>query len=175
MKVLAFAASNSSRSINKKLVTYATRFLSNAEVELLDLNDYEMPLFSVDREDEIGEHEVAKRFLAKIAEVDGIMISFAEHNSSYTVAYKNVFDWSSRINGQVYQNKPMVLFSTSNGRRGGMGVLGHAAAGIPFQGGIVKGTLSVPSFKDNFNQETGEITDPDLQKQIQAVVASLFA
>ena len=48
-KVVAFGASNSSRSINKKLVTYASGLLEGTDVEILDLNDYELPLFSVDR------------------------------------------------------------------------------------------------------------------------------
>ncbi len=48
-KVIAFGASNSSRSINKKLVTYTSGLLDGADVEILDLNDYELPLFSVDQ------------------------------------------------------------------------------------------------------------------------------
>lgn len=54
MKVIAFAASSSKESINKQLVTYAANLIENAEVEVLDLNDYELPLFSVDKEKRIG-------------------------------------------------------------------------------------------------------------------------
>ena len=49
MKVLAFAASNSKKSINKQLVTYAAGLIDDAQVETLDLNDYELPLFSEDK------------------------------------------------------------------------------------------------------------------------------
>src|SRR5690606_37429017 len=97
MSVLAFAASNSRQSINKKLVQYACSLLRDVPVEIVDLNDYAMPLFSVDLEKDIGQHEQAKRFLAKIAESEALVISFDEHNSSYTAAFKNVFDWCSRI------------------------------------------------------------------------------
>ena len=45
MKILAFAGSNSTVSINKKLVTFASTFFSENEVEILDLNDYEMPIY----------------------------------------------------------------------------------------------------------------------------------
>ena len=65
-KVIAFAASSSSRSINRKLVTYACGLLRDAEVEILDLNDYELPLFSVDREDELGQPALARAFLDKV-------------------------------------------------------------------------------------------------------------
>lgn len=62
MKIIAFGGSNSSKSINKMLATYASGLFEDAEVEILDLNDFEMPLFSVDREKEVGQHETAKSF-----------------------------------------------------------------------------------------------------------------
>ena len=65
MKLLAFAGSSSRHSINKKLATYAAGLFENAEVELLDLNDYELPLFSVDREKLIGHPPIAKHFWKK--------------------------------------------------------------------------------------------------------------
>ena len=80
-RVLAFAGSSSRRSINKQLVTCACGLLENTEVEILDLNDYELPLFSVDREEELGQPPLARAFLQKIADADGIVVSFAEHLS----------------------------------------------------------------------------------------------
>ncbi len=53
------------RSI-KQLVTYAAGLIERSDVEVLDLNDYELPLFSVDREDELGQPELAQDFLEKI-------------------------------------------------------------------------------------------------------------
>ena len=135
MKLLAFAASNSKKSINKQLVTYAASLVDGAEVEVLDLNDYELPLFSVDREAELGHPELAKAFLSRIAASDALMISFAEHNGSYSAAWKNLFDWSSRIGPKVFQDKPMVLLSTSPGARGGASVLAAATGSAPFFGG----------------------------------------
>ena len=70
MKLLAFAASNSKHSINKMLVTHAASLLDGAEIDILDLNDYEIPLFSIEREVELGHPEQARAFLAKIAAVD---------------------------------------------------------------------------------------------------------
>lgn len=55
MKILAFAASTSSNSINKKLVTFVTTLLDTThQVEILTLNDYEMPLYSQDLEQTQG-------------------------------------------------------------------------------------------------------------------------
>ena len=97
MKILAFGASNSKESINKILAEYTAKQFENAEVELLDLNDYEMPIFSVDREKHDGIPTLALRFAEKIDASDLLIISFAEYNSTYTTAFKNIFDWISRI------------------------------------------------------------------------------
>ena len=174
MKVTAFAASSSKNSINKKLVTYATSFLEDAQVDILDLNDYELPLFSQDKEEELGQPDLAKAFLTKITESDGIVISFAEHNGSYTAAYKNLFDWASRINPKVYQNKSMVLLSTSPGPGGASSVLAAAENSVPYFDGQVKATLSVPSFYENFDMESGRINNDEIDTQLKKAIQSLF-
>jgi len=68
MKITAFAASSSRNSINKALVTYASGLLTGVDAQILDLNDYELPLFSVDKEKELGQPELASDFLARIGE-----------------------------------------------------------------------------------------------------------
>lgn len=113
MKIIAFAGSPSKNSINKKLATYASSLFANAELEVLDLNDYEMPLFSVDKEVVIGQHPLAKAFLDKIGSADFLVVSLAENNGNYSAAFKNLVDWCSRINGKIFQEKSMLLMATS--------------------------------------------------------------
>lgn len=166
MKLLAFAASNSRKSINKQLVAYAASLVEGAEVEVLDLNDYELPLFSVDREAELGHPELALAFVSRIAASDALMISFAEHNGSYSTAYKNLFDWSSRIGQKVFQGKPMVLLSTSPGAHGGASVLAAATSSAPFFAGHVKASIAVPSFYKNFDVENGTLRNEEIKAQL---------
>lgn len=173
MKILTFAASSSSTSVNKQLAQYAASLAHSAEVELLDINDFEMPIFSSDKEKELGQPEPAKRFFQKIADADAIIISFAEHNGSYTAAYKNLFDWTSRIDMKVYQNKPMVMLSTSPGPGGAQSVLSAAVNSAPYFAADVKASVSVPSFFDNFDNEQQRITNSDIQLQLEQAVASL--
>jgi NAD(P)H-dependent FMN reductase len=173
MKLLVFAASNSKKSINKQLVSYAANLVENADVEVLDLNDYELPLFSEDKEMEIGQPALAKQFMDKIAGSDAVMISFAEHNGSYSAAYKNLFDWASRINPKVFQNKSMVMLATSPGASGGSTVLAAATTSAPFFKGDLKGSLSVPSFYDNFDVESGRIKNDQIQVQLVALMSRL--
>jgi NAD(P)H-dependent FMN reductase len=176
MKVLAFAASSSKKSINKQLVSYAGSLLAevNLQVEILDLNDYELPLFSEDREAELGQPQLAKDFLTKIGESDAVIISFAEHNGSYTVAYKNAFDWASRINPKVFQNKPMVFLATSPGLGGAASVLATATSSAPFFDGEVIASFSLPSFYENFDREQGRITKDEINRHLLSAVNKLI-
>jgi chromate reductase len=173
MKIIAFGGSPSKNSINKKIATYAAHLFENAEVEVLDLNDFEMPLFSVDIEKNIGQHELAKAFLAKMEEADFLVVSLAENNGNYSAAFKNVFDWCSRITVKVFQEKPMLLMATSPGGRGGASVLEIAKNAFPRYGANIKATFSLPGFNDNFDVENGRISNPELDKQLKEIVANI--
>ena len=171
LNILAFGASTSRSSINKQLVAYAAGLMTGARAEVLDLNDYELPLFSVDVERELGSPENARRFFEKIGQADALLISFAEHNGSYTAAFKNLFDWCSRIDPKVYQGKPTVMLATSPGGRGGASVLELATKSAPFFGAELKGSLSIPTFQEHF--KNGEIVTPSVQKALSEVVDKL--
>lgn len=171
-KIIAFGASSSKNSINKQLATYAAHQFENVSVEVLDLNDYEMPIFSVDKEKENGIHALATDFYTKIGSADFIVISFAEHNGNFSTAFKNILDWTSRINAKTFQEKEMLLLATSPGARGGSSVLDIATKRFPFQGGIVKGSFSLPSFNANFDSEKG-ITNKELKKELLTIVNSI--
>jgi NAD(P)H-dependent FMN reductase len=176
MKLLTFAASSSSKSINKQLATYAASQLqadADVEIETLDINDYEMPLFSEDKEVLLGQPQQAKDFYEKLGQADAIIISFAEHNGSYTAAYKNLFDWTSRINQKLFQNKPMFLLATSPGPGGAASVLNAATSSAPYFAGDVKASLSIPSFYDDFDVEKQVITNAELQDKLQSALALL--
>lgn len=166
MNILAFGASSSSTSINQKLAVFAAGQIENSTVTVADLNDFEMPIYSSDKEKSHGIPPLASQFKALIAGADGIVVSFAEHNGSYSAAFKNIQDWVSRLEGKVWLNKPMLLMATSPGGRGGQTVLKQAATYFPFLGGEVAATFSLPSFHQNFSTEDG-IRDEALKAELQ--------
>lgn len=174
--ILAFGASTSTHSINKKFAGYAARSVPGAEVDLIDLNDFSAPLYSVNQEAAQGIPQGAKDFVAAIEAADGIVVSLAEHNGSYAAAFKSLFDWGTRHKQKVWSGKPMLLLSTSPGGRGGATVLEAAEATFPHLGGEVVASFSLPSFQDNFS-ETDGVTDPglkaDLDKAVSAFAAAL--
>lgn len=180
MKILAFAASNSRHSINRALVEFAAKrlqaeHLPEAELSFLDINDYEMPIYSPEREEADGVPALAQQFRDQMAAADGLLISYAEHNGHYPAAYKNLFDWASRHGAKVYGDSPAVYLATSPGARGGASVLNAALTSAPFFGAEIKGSLSVPSFGENFDAEAGGLTNPDLLAALDEALAALAA
>jgi chromate reductase len=163
-KIIAFAGSNSKESINKQLATYATSLVSNVDVTILDLNAFNLPLYGIDLENEKGIPDNAHKFLDIIKSTDGIILSLAEHNGAYSTAFKNIFDWMSRIDGKLWSNKPMLLMATSPGARGGASVLEIAKGRFPFMGGNIVSEFSLPSFGENFKDD--KITNSDLNSSL---------
>lgn len=173
MKILAFGASNSKESINKILAEYTAKQFENAEVELLDLNDYEMPIFSVDREKHDGIPTLALRFAEKIDASDLLIISFAEYNSTYTTAFKNIFDWISRIKDRKhFGEKPVFVLATAPGPGGGKNVVAHFETRAPFSGANIIQSFCLPKFKETFDIEKGivdEEKNTEFQEKLSAV------
>jgi chromate reductase, NAD(P)H dehydrogenase (quinone) len=165
-KIVAFGGSSSKNSINKQWAEFAAKSLENVEVKVLDLNEFELPIYSIDREKTSGIPQKAHDFKAIIDQADGIVLSLAEHNGSFSAAYKNIYDWVSRINKQVYQNKPMLLMATSPGGRGGKTVLNHALSIYGFSHKAALVSFSLPSFHQNFNPEKG-IKDLSLKEEFE--------
>lgn len=168
MKILAIAGSNSDTSINKLLVTYAASLVPNAEVETVDMNDFEMPIYKHQREVESGLPQEAKDFAAKIDAADILLVSLSEHNGTYSTAFKNVFDWTSRIKDRaVWNEKPMLLMATAPGGRGGLGVLEAAANRFPLHGGNIVDTFTLPFFNDNFDKSAQKISNEEKDNELK--------
>ena len=119
--VLAFAGSNSSVSINYKLVKYTATLIKG--VRLRDLSKYPFPIYSQDAEKENGFSNSLVEFNNEIANSKGLIISVNEHNSYPSAYFKNTMDWLSRFDTKFLADKKILLMATSNGGRGAIGAL----------------------------------------------------
>lgn len=175
-KILVFAGSNSKASINKQLAVFAGQQLANSELTTLDLNDFDLPLYGIDLENDSGIPQAAHDFLAQIRSCDGIILSLAEHNGAYSTAFKNVFDWMSRIDGKLWSEKPMLLMASSPGGRGGSSVLEIASKRFPYMGGNVVATFSLPKFNEHFSEDgiREETLAQEFSKAMEAFHKSLI-
>ena len=174
-RIIAIGGSNSKKSINKTLATYVANQIKNTETIVIDLNDFDLPLYGIDLETENGIPDDAIRLNSLLESADGLIISLAEHNGSYSVAFKNAYDWMSRINQKVWKNKPMLLMATSPGARGGSSVLQTAKASFPHLGGNIIADFSLPSFFDNFSEEglKDKELNADLNQKIKLLEKAL--
>ncbi|MEM9919961.1 MAG: NAD(P)H-dependent oxidoreductase [Bacteroidota bacterium] len=163
-KVLAIGASNSKKSINKKFAIYVSQQIENAAVVIADLNELELPLYSPDLQVEIGIPSNAVRFSELIENCDGIVLSLAEYNGMLTPAFKNIWDWTSRINMKIWKDKPMLLMAASPGGRGGANALRITKDLLPHFGGNVIADFSLPRFHQNFSSDG--IQDPTLKEAL---------
>lgn len=169
-KILVFAGSNSSSSINQLLATYTSTLLKSVAVKIIELKDYPAPVFSEDIEKNEGYPETMKALNELFKEYDGFIISLPEYNSSITPVFKNTVDWISRIEKPTFKDKPVLLLSTSNGGRGAITVLNYVASIIPRWGGNVIGTYSLSNFKENFDATKGNMLNLEEIEKLSGLI-----
>ncbi|MFN9998121.1 MAG: NADPH-dependent FMN reductase [bacterium] len=173
MKIVAIGGSNSKRSINQSLANFTAELFDDAAITKVNISEIDLPIYSIDKESEIGIPKSALDFAKKIDETDLIVISLAENNGSFNVGLKNLLDWTSRIKDRkTFNNKPMLLMSTSPGARGGATVLESAKNLFPYAGAVIKATFSLPEFYKNFDFEEG-ITNQVILNGLKEIVQQM--
>jgi NAD(P)H-dependent FMN reductase len=161
-KIIAFGASNSHQSINKQFAEFAASQLSDVQTTLLDLNNFELPVYSPHLEKTSGVPMNAVRFSQFIEESGGIIISLAEYNGLYTSAFKNLWDWMSRIaTPKIWHDKPMFLIGTSPSTRPGSYVMKVSEYLFPLFGANIISSYHLPSFNHFFKD--GKIINEEQQ------------
>lgn len=135
-RILAFGGSLRRDSFNQKLVAVAVAGAreAGAEVTLIALRDFPLPVFDQDLEDAEGMPAAAKALKQLFREHDGLLIAAPEYNSSLTAALKNAFDWVSRAETDdepplvAFAGKTAALCAASPGALGGLRGLVHVRA-----------------------------------------------
>lgn len=169
-RILAFAGSNSSKSINQQLVKYAATLVKGHETKIIDLRDYPAPIYCIDIEENEGFPAKMKELNLLFKECDGFIISSPEYNGSIPPVFKNTIDWISRIERPTFKNKPMLLMSTSTGERGGKTNLEYVESKMPRWGANVVATFSLANFFQNMDQKGNNLNSIDEKgKLIKAI------
>jgi NAD(P)H-dependent FMN reductase len=173
-RILAFGGSLRKDSFNQKLAAIAAEGAreAGAEVTLIELRDFPIPLFDQDLEAASGKPEEAKRLKALFLSHQGLIIASPEYNSSYSAALKNAIDWVSRGDSpdeppiSALAGKSAVIMAASPGGLGGLRglvplrmLLGNL--GIT----LLPDQIAIPSAFNAFGPD-GQLVDP---KQAAAV------
>ncbi len=166
-RILAFSGSARLQSYNQRLVEYAAKLAVDvgAEVTVINLRDFPMPLMNQDLERESGVPAEALRLKKLLVEHDGILLSAPEYNTSITPLLKNTLDWMSRRVGDeapmvAYRGKTAALMSASPGRFGGARGLPHVRSILANLGVLVlPGQVTVASAANAFDSEGALVGD----------------
>lgn len=157
MKIIAFAGSNSSRSINHKLVSFVSSLATKVEVDTISLRDFEAPVFGIDMEEQDGFPASMKSLKQLFDTADGFLVSVPEHNGSMPAVFKNTIDWLSRMGSKPFQNKPTLFLSATPGGRAGILVREHLESimqrGTDFVGHYGVGNFGEKFVDDKFTNE----------------------
>jgi chromate reductase len=182
IKILAFAGSAREASFNKKFVKVAAEYAkkAGAQVTLIDLRDFPMPLMDQDLETKSGIPEHAQRVKDLMATHDAFLISAPEYNSSITPLLKNTLDWASRPSSKTeasmvaYKGKVAALLSASPGALGGLRGLPVVRAVLQNNGTLVLSQQQALSKAHEAFDATGNLVDAKQQEGVQKLVDELI-
>lgn len=179
-KILAFAGSVRKESFNRKLIRLAIPAAerAGAQVTLIELADYPLPLFDQDLE-AAGTPENAKRLKQVFLEHDGLLIAAPEYNSSITPLLKNTIDWVSRSTSPgepsvaAFRGKAAGLISASPSGLGGLRGLVHLRSILGnIQVVVIPEQATVPVANEAFDA-AGALKEPSRLKAVEGVANAL--
>jgi chromate reductase, NAD(P)H dehydrogenase (quinone) len=129
-RILVFAGSLRTGSFNARLAALAAKVMAlvdaEADVSLISLADYPMPLYDGNLEAASGAPAEAVKLKQVMCAHQGVFITSPEYNASLTPLLKNAIDWVSRVREKgepplaAYKNRAFALGAASNGSYGGM-------------------------------------------------------
>jgi NAD(P)H-dependent FMN reductase len=181
IKILAFAGSLREHSYNKRVLNIAVEGArkAGAEVTVIDLRDYPMPIFNPD-EVAKGFDPDAARFQDILSEHDGLLIASPEYNGSIPGGIKNAIDWASRPSPkyeksvQVFKGKTAAIMTASQGSFGGLRSLAHVRGMLSIMFvSVLPVEIAVTFVQDKFDGDGAEMTDEKTKRVLEDLGASL--
>lgn len=177
-RILAFAGSARKGSYNKRLVRVAADGArkTGADVTLVDLADFPMPIYNADLEKSEGIPENAQKFKKLMVAHNGILISSPEYNSSISALLKNTLDWASRrAEGEpklaAYDGKIAGIMAASTGALGGLRGLVHLRAMLEnIRVIVVPEQKAVAKAGDAFDED-GSLKDEQTRRTVEGIGA----
>jgi len=176
-QILAFAGSSREGSWNRRLVRIAAAGAeeAGAEVTLIELADYPLPLMSEDLEAREGMPERAGAFKRLLVEHDGLLIASPEYNGSIPPLLKNALDWASRSEKEgetpmiAFRGKVAAIVSASPGNLGGLRGLLVLRMLLGNLGVLVLPDQRAVSGADRAFSEDGSLADPAIDRVVRRI------
>lgn len=179
-KILFFAGSTRTGSFNQKLAQAAYEYAKAKGVEatLVDLKDYDMPMYNGDIEAGEGLPDKAIGFKEVLSDHAGFFVASPEYNSMFSPLLKNTIDWCTRKHKDnevpVFKGKVAALGAASPGALGGLRglpVLRILLSNIGVH--VVPAQIAVGQAGDAFD-DTGNLKDDGQKAMLHGVVDQLI-
>jgi NAD(P)H-dependent FMN reductase len=123
--------------------------------EILDLNEYQFPIFNERLRLQPEPSEKLLEFAAKIKAADGVIIVTPEYNGGYPAALKNVVD----VLYDEWRRKPIAIATVSDGIFGGSQVITSLSFSLfKIRAWLVPALFPTPKVNEAFD-EKGNPTD----------------
>lgn len=172
-KFLMIGMSLRKDSFNKKLISNAHKILSGEnsehEFELVQFNDFPMPVYDGDLE-KAGMPEGVVSLGKKISEADAVIFSTPEYNGGMPGPFKNAVDWVSRIFPMPWPGKQVLLLGASPGALGAIRSLGHSRVPLESIGVFVYPEMfGLPKAHEAFD-ENGTLKDPATTEKLKKLL-----
>ncbi|MEL7834282.1 NAD(P)H-dependent oxidoreductase [Fodinibius sp. Rm-B-1B1-1] len=168
--IIAFVGSNSPQSINEELTKAAINNLTDENVEYIDLKKMDIPMYGKEIEKQEGIPTPIKHLYQKMTKAEGFIVASPEHNGLLPAFFKNIIDWLTRIDQEIFMNSPVLLLSASPGDNGGATNLSILSDLMPFWGAEIIGTYSLGKFNEHFDTELQTIANQEEAKLFRDVL-----
>lgn len=172
MKILLFAGSLRTDSLNKKLIRVAKLIIethNNIETTLVDLKDLQLPVYDGDIEAR-GIPESVQKLSKMVGEADALIISSPEYNASISSPLKNTIDWLSRVKPLQLAKKQVLLMGASPGDFGSMRALIHTKPSFETLGNFVYPSVYALPKADKSFDEAGKLLDSAKQERLEKLI-----
>jgi len=178
-RIIAFAGSVRRESWNRKVLAVAVAGAreAGAEVTVVNLGDYPMPIYDADWHAENGLPASMLALRRLIMPANGLLIASPEYNASITPLLKNTIDWLSQaVDGESgnapFEGKVGGLMGASNGAFGTIRALPHVSYILSNLGVFMLPVVAVPGVAKTFD-ESGNMTHERTNKMLSGLGARL--
>lgn len=174
-RILAFSGSARRESLNRKFLSAAVDAIRDAggEVTLVDLNDYALPIYHGDLEDEHGLPENAAKLIELIKGHGGLLVASPEYNAMITPLLKNTIDWCTRGDDNPFTGKVAAVIAASPGGFGGVRSLKEAQHLLHHLGcHVLPGQTVLPNASEAFDDD-GKLKSERSRKSLQTLAGQL--
>lgn len=183
MKILALSGSTREESFNTRLLDIAVAGArsAGAEVTVVDLNDYDMPLFNQDLEYKEGAPDTVTHLKNLMIQHQGLLIASPEYNGFPSPLLKNMLDWMSRQQNAheppmfAYKGKIAAVMAASPGAGGGTRGLTMLRILLQNLGVMVlPQQITLGRAGQVFREEDGRLHDDQLQLATESLGSDLY-